>query len=130
MLISVQTGGVVPEQMEAEQGYRLIKDSGFDGVDWSLYHAWNKAEIYEGIWSGCVLELPFSKVKEAYAEEIEVIRKNGLIVCQAHAPFPPYVAGFPELDQHVGLVYENCIRLCQEVGCKYLVVHGLSLIHI
>ena len=126
MLLSVQTGGIVSEQMEPEQGYRLIKECGFDGVDWNLDHAWNYAEIYKRIWRDCVLEQPFSNVKEAYAEEIEIIRKNGLIVCQAHAPFPSYVADFPELDQHVGLIYENCIRLCQEVGCKYLVVHGIS----
>ena len=54
------------------------------------------------------------------------IKKNNLRITQAHAPFPAYIVGRPEtLDYCIG-VYKNVIKLCDAVGCKNLVIHGIS----
>lgn len=44
-----------------------------------------------------------------------------------HAPFPAYVAGKPESLDYMIEVYKKCILFCDRVGCKNLVIHGITL---
>lgn len=67
------------------------------------------------------------KVEEYFSAEYAELRKNGLEVTQAHAPFPAYVAGKPESLDYMIEVYKKCILFCDRVGCKNLVIHGITL---
>lgn len=125
MKITIQTGDVV-DQIGFEKGYQLIREAGFEGLDWNIDHGWNGAEVRKGILQNCVFEKSMDEIMEYYAEELGYIRKNNLTIDQAHAPFPAYVEGFEELDKRVIPIYENCIRLCDAVGCPALVIHGIS----
>ena len=44
MKICVQTGGLIGTYSPAE-AYRLIRDAGFEGVDWNIDHAWSNAMV-------------------------------------------------------------------------------------
>ena len=127
MRICVQTGGIVP-QLGNEKGYELIAKAGFNAIDWNLDRDLpvdaTKTLRYEGI---SILERPFEEVKAYYAPELEIIRKNGLTIAQAHAPFHAYIPGHPELLEFMIGIYKTCIRLCDWAGCKALVIHGISL---
>lgn len=125
MSISIQTGGLL-SYWGAADTFRMIREAGFDGIDWGLDEAWDRTVIQQGRWSPCVFEKPLPEVRAHYEEQLAEIIKNGLSICQAHAPFPPYVKGFPELlDRSIG-VYEQCIRFCDQVGIPKLVIHGIS----
>lgn len=125
MLLSVQTGDVV-DDLGFEAGYRLLRDCGFEAIDWNIDHAWDQGKIRRGELSGCVFEKSPEDVLAYYADELAEIRKNGLVITQAHAPFPAYVKGVPGLETYAAEMYRGCIRLCQAVGCKNLIVHGIS----
>ncbi len=128
MYISVQSGGVIPECEDMEKGYRMIREAGFEALDWNLDHAWDSAKIRRKELEHCIFEDSLEEIQAHYAGELEIIRKNGLVPYQAHAPFPVYVKGFPELTDYAIGVYKQCIRYCDSVGVKYLVIHGISLI--
>lgn len=125
MKISVQTGDLIGV-FGFEAGYAMIREAGFDGIDWNLDHAWNHAEVKTGHLGYCIFEEEMDTVLQHYAQELSIIRQNGLQIVQAHAPFPSFVAGFPEIRARVPRIYDHCIRLCKEAGVPYLVIHGIS----
>lgn len=126
MRICVQTGDVV-DDFTFGKGYRLLRECGFEGVDWNLDHAISPKALRAGELSGCIFERPLPEILEHYREELACIRECGLVISQAHAPFPAYVPGRPAVEDYVIGIYQNCIRLCDAVGCRNLVIHGISL---
>ncbi len=127
MKISVQNGGIV-EHIGQERGYAAIKEAGFTAIDWNIDHGLSSVRIRELTYAGnTIFERSTEEVLAHYAKELEIIRKHGLAITQAHAPFPAYVPGHPEVLEFMIPVYENCIRLCHHAGCKNLVIHGISL---
>ncbi len=125
MKISIQTGGLV-NYRGLEEGYRLIREAGFEAIDWNIDSAWDSSQFKKKQLPHCIFEDSLEDIHSYYREELEVIRKNGLEIWQAHAPFPPYVQGFPELNEYAIGVYKQCIRFCAGAGVRYLVVHGIS----
>jgi len=128
MEICVQSGGVV-EHIGIEKGYDAIAKAGFTAIDWNgTEHTLPGDRIrklqYEGT---CVFEQPLDAVLDYFAEEVAAIRKNGLTISQAHAPFPAYLPGHPEILEYMIGIYKRNIELCDAVGCKNLIIHGISL---
>ena len=127
MQISVQTGGIVTRLGE-ERCYEAIAMSGITAIDWNIDRNLPSPAIkelrHEGI---SVFERSFEEVLAHHEAEIAIIRKYGLTITQAHAPFPAYLPGHPELLDFMIGVYKNCIRLCHAAGCKNLIIHSISL---
>lgn len=127
MNICIQSGDI-PDRYGFREGYRKIREAGFDCIDWNLDHAAPSDQIkalrYEG---NCIFEKELDEIADFYEPELSAIRENGLSVSQAHAVFPAYVEGHPEvLDWTVG-VYKKSIAFMSLIGVKNLVVHGISL---
>ncbi len=126
MKLCVQTGDVV-DRFGFEKGYSIIAEAGFDGVDWNLDHAWHSSDIREKTYRGkCIFEKSLDEVTENYAAELELIKKSGLFVSQAHAPFPAYSQDDPDFLDYAIEVYKRNIEYCGSIGCKHLVIHGIS----
>ncbi len=127
MKISVQSQNLVRE-FGAESAYRMMREAGFEAVDWNIDHGWKFSEVLKapGLEGLSIFEKPIDDILEYYSEELAQIRKNGLTVSQAHAPFPPYATGREDILEYAIGIYQNCIRLCQAVGCKNLIIHGIS----
>ncbi len=128
MYISVQSAGVVPGRGDMEKGYRMIRDAGFEAVDWNLDLSWDSRKVKNKQLEHCIFEDSLEEIQAHFAAELAAIRGCGLVPYQAHAPFPPYVKGFPELNDYAIGIYQQCIRYCGSIGLKYLVIHGISLI--
>lgn len=132
MNICIQSGGII-EHIGAEKCYALFKKVGFKSIDWNLDHAliinhpdyasYMQNKKYVG---ASIFEKSLDEVIEYYAKELAIIKENGLTVNQAHAPFPAYRVGYPEFfDYYLKIVKRN-LEYCDYIGCKYLVVHGIS----
>lgn len=131
MRIGVQTGGVTDVIGQAA-GYAAIAQAGFTAIDWNIDHALFGHVLLEmaktGDFTGkCIFERPLEEVIAHYAEELALIRKNGLSIAQAHAPFPAYFPGHPEVLEYMIGIYCRAIELCDYAGCPNLVIHGISL---
>ena len=126
MKIGIQSGTFVKE-FGAEKAYKIYADVGFETIDLNLD---------TGLPSKLINGLKFEEhafansvddVEKFFSEEYAEIKKNGFEVSQAHAPFPAYVAGKPESLDYMIEVYKKCILYCDRIGCKNLVVHGITL---
>ena len=126
MRICIQTGDVT-DKIGKEEGYVLFKEAGFEGIDWNVDHAWNNSDINNGSYRGkCIFEKTLKEVMNHYKGELEIIHRNNLHISQAHAPFPCYVRKYPEVIDYAIKVYKRNIEFCGAVGCKNLVIHGVS----
>ncbi len=126
MKIGVQTGNVV-DRLGFERGYAAIKAAGFDSIDWSLDHAVKWGDMHNGTYRGkSILEKPLSDVISYYDEEVSYIRKNGLEIYSAHAPFPAYIFSNPDTMDYSIEIYKRNIEYCDYIGCKNLVIHPIQ----
>jgi len=127
MKICVQDGGI-REYFGEEYCYDLISKAGFDSIDWNIDQALPGSKIRKLEYQGqCIFEKSLDEVIAYYTPQLEIIKKNGLTISQAHAPFPAYVEGHPEVLEYMIGIYKRCIELCDYAGCRYLVIHGISL---
>lgn len=129
MLISVQNGGL--ERFSPKVYYKMIKDAGFEAVDWNIDHGWDRKQVIEnGSKAATVFTKEMDEILAHWEDQLSAIKENGLAIGQAHAPFPAYTRAYN--DAHVDFldfaieVYKKCILLCDRVGCPHLVVHGIS----
>ena len=115
MKISVQIGDLI-DLLGFETGYAMVREAGFDGIDWHLDHAWNPEEVKKGQISYCILEEEMDVILQHFAQELSIIKQNGLQITQAHAPYPSFVAEFPEIAARVPRIYDHCISLLTHKG--------------
>ena len=127
MELCVQSGTIVYD-FGFEAGYKMIREAGFTAIDWNIDTALNRAGLKsKPLKDLCIFEKTLDEVLEYYAEELKQIRANGLTISQAHSPFPTYMPERPETLDYTIKIYRRCIELCDAVGCKNLIVHGISL---
>ena len=128
MLLSVQTEGLI-SQFGVREGYKMIADAGFQAVDWNIDHAWNNRGVLErknGKVVRCIFDQPMEEIFDFYREELDAMKENGLVIGQAHAPFPAYKTDDPDWFEYAIHIYKKCIEFCEKVGCPHLVIHGIS----
>ena len=128
MKISVQTGGII-ENFGTKETYALIKEAGFEAIDWNIDHAWDPAIIWgkHQLPLGNIFEKELHEILEYFREELDAIKENGLKITQAHAVMPATHTYIPDLFPYFIENCKNCIRLCNAVGCQRLVVHGVCM---
>ena len=98
-----------------ENGLSLIKDSGFDGVDFSL----ETDVLYEAL-EGDYRE--WARSKRAYMDAI------GLECVQAHAPCNTVLYGDPLDESHKGFVeVTQAMEIAAIVGAPIIVVHAVMV---
>ena len=107
MKISVQTGGLI-EELGVENCYRAIAEAGFEAIDWNIDHSLRPALINAGNCEGnCIFEKDMEEILDYYSEELFHIKKNGLEITQAHAPFPAYVIDKPYVLDYMIKIYKK-----------------------
>ncbi len=127
MLLSVQSATVVND-FGSELGYKMIREAGFQAIDWNIDHSLKAKDLKSApLEDLCIFEKSLNECLAYYAEQLEQIRANGLTITQAHAPFPAYLPERPETLDYTIKLYRRCIEFCDAVGCKNLVIHGISL---
>ncbi len=121
MKIGVQTGGIL-DRFGLDEGFRIIKEAGFDCVDFNIDHGMAYKSIVNG-----VCESDFDKSYDEIAESLrpckEAAAKYGISFYQAHAPFPFYVKDYPDMNEYLYTVMEKSAFACSQVGCRYLIIH-------
>lgn len=128
MHIGVQSGATTQELGYA-QAYSLYRAAGFKSVDVNLNNevkdetAFRAGEFDK---ADSIFDHPLEEICKYFVPEFTEIKKNGLVVGQAHAPFPTYVPGKPESLDRIISITINCVKFCQKANIPYLVVHGVK----
>ena len=128
MYIGIQTGPT-SEELGYAKAYALYKEAGFDALDVNINNEIvDKAAFIAGDFrkADCIFDHPMDEIMAHFVPEFTEIERNGLVISQAHAPFPTYVPGKPEsLDRIIPIII-NCLKFCQIKSIPYLVVHGVK----
>ena len=128
MKISIQTQPMV-DYFGIRDAYRMIREAGFEAVDWGLDRAWRTSAVIAAkeFRDLCIFEKDLDTCLAHYAEELDAMRENGLVITQVHAPCPAYhVDAQPGMTDYAIGILSNVIRFCQAVGCPRVVIHAVS----
>jgi sugar phosphate isomerase/epimerase len=120
MKIGVQTANIIGPANIAE-GFQLIRECGFDCVDFNMNQQYEYRAIVEGKPSD-LFSRSDEEIFEFYRPYKEAAEASGVAFSQAHAPFPSYVASGPG-NEYVMDAIQKSIRVCGYIGIPYLVVH-------
>lgn len=122
MQIAVQTGGIIG-RFGIRDGFRIIKEAGFDSVDFNIDQLLPGRDINAGN-CACALDAPIEEVLEKIIRPYkEAAAEYGVEFYQAHAPFPFYKLGQDEMNEYLFMIMEKCAAICDYVDCRRMIVH-------
>ncbi len=120
MKLCVQTGSIL-EKYGIDEGFRMIRAAGFDGVDFNI----DQTLPGDVIRTGGTVPL-YDAGEEALIEAMrpykEAAERHGVEILQMHAPFPSLVKNEAG-SAYVLKAIKACIRAAAFFSCKYLIVH-------
>lgn len=136
MKIATQ-GYATTVRMDMDRAYKTIKQAGFEAIDWALdcqwkngrsVVCWDTSAIKSGekLVQNCIFDEDIDTIKAHFQPEIDTVKKYGLTITQAHAPFPAYDLNNPDFLDYAIETYKKILVLCQHAGCPRIVVHGIS----
>ena len=123
MKISVQTGGM-SERFGVEETYRLIRESGFEGVDANLDHVFSSGEVRRKNIPELLLNYSDETFFEFFKPWRDGAAKYGVENVQAHSVFPGWLpGGDSEYNDFLLDLQKKMIRASAFIGCRRLVIH-------
>jgi len=126
MRIGIQTKNVIRDDPYA--GFAMIKKAGFSCCDFSLNNYLTNTDIYEEKING-FFDSSIDELKDYFSDFKEAAKQYGIGIHQMHMPYPMYVpnAGEEMNDYLAKQMMQKSMQLCEYLGCRYIVVHGLKL---
>lgn len=125
--IGVQTRNVISD-VYPEEGFKLLKQTGFSCVDFSLNEYLKNKDIYQSnrnhFFDRSVVEL-----EQFFTPHKESAKRVGIKIHQIHMPYPVYVpTGKKELNDYLWHeMAPKSMYICNFLECPYIVVHGFKL---
>lgn len=112
-----------------DEAFRMIRDAGFDCVDYNIDHFLTGSDIVNG-----VVPPVFNEGEDAVFQAMmdytrpykEAADKYGITFNQLHTPFPTYAENQAGSDMVMASI-KACIRVAGQIGCKYIIVHPAFL---
>ena len=98
MKLSIQSQKLTG-QYGIEAAYRMIREAGFEAIDWNLDTEWKISEVKTAkkLENLCIFEKSQDEIDAYFAVELAEIHKNGLEITQAHAPFNAHSENNPNV---------------------------------
>lgn len=125
MKISVQTTNIIANDLSnVDLALKLIRDSGFDGIDLA-FPQYGIKEITAGERSP-FFDQTVDELLQAYEPVKRLVSAYGIEVVQAHAPYPTLL--YPDdkqMNDYLYAVTEKAIRIASFMGSKFIVVHPI-----
>lgn len=125
--IGVQTKNVVTDD-RPEEGFALLKQTGFSNADFSLNGYLLNTDLYRSRTNAFFNQTEL-ELERFFKPHREAARAAGITINQMHMPYPIYVPnGRGELNEYLwSVVAPKSMKVCAFFGCPYLVVHGFKL---
>lgn len=126
--IGVQTQNAVSDDNPLE-GYTMLKRNGFSCVDFSLNSYLKNTDIYKNKINPFFAQ-SVDELKAYFEPHVEAAAKAGIRIHQMHMPYPHYIPkGTDEVNDFLlNQMGPKSMEICNFMGCKYIVVHGLKLL--
>lgn len=127
MKISTQTWNVV-DDANPDDGYKLLKEAGFQVVDFSLHTYLKNTDIYKQELNS-FFNKTTEELKQYFLPQKIAAEKNNIEFHQMHMPYPLYVptSSRETNDYMVNVVASKSLEICSFLNCSYIVIHGFKL---
>lgn len=125
--IGVQTKNVVMDDNPIE-GFKLLKQSGFNCCDFSLNGYLKNTDIYSSDINR-FFDRSVSELLEFFRPHKEAAKAAGITINQMHMPYPIYVpTGTASVNDYLwNQVAVKSMEICSFLECKNIVIHGFKL---
>ncbi len=125
--IGVQTEDIIDDQ-EPEEGFRLLKHTGFSCADFSLNGYLTNKAVYRSKLNS-FFDRSDQELEKFFIPHKRGAQAAGIAIHQMHMPYPNYVPGAGrELNDYLqNVVAQKSLQICAFFDCPYLVVHGFKL---
>lgn len=122
MRISVQNSHVVAHY-GLDEGFKLLHDVGFQGVDFNLNNWFTPAQIKND--EPAPFDQPMEALYEIFRPYKEAAERQHMVVSQTHSPFPSMVLPPPSdtLNPRILESEKKAIAITGYLGSKYCVIH-------
>lgn len=126
---SIQTSGFMTDKTPCEykEKFKLIKDAGFDAIDFNLSCNLSSSDIVSNKRS------PYFDmgVEDIINKKIRPFKesayKNDIFIGQLHAPYPTYILGNNTMNEYILEVVKKTIQISAFLESSYVVVHPIML---
>lgn len=119
--IGIQSGYLYDDS-NYEYGLEMIKNAGFDCVDFNIDTKISIWEICKGKTDDFFTKSD-EELKEYYKPQKEAMERIGIKMSQMHGPFPIFNRDNKQATDILINATEKCLMLCGYFGCPYLIVH-------
>lgn len=116
--IGVETGGGVLDVAGIDEGFRMIREAGFDCVDFGMDHC-----VRAGGGCAAFFARPLDDILEAARPYREAAEKCGLSFGQAHAPISLHESRLDYDDDRTIDAVKKSIAMCAYLNCSHLIIH-------
>ena len=121
MKLSVSTAAAF-DLLGIDHAIRAIKEAGFEAIDLGLDSLFPTKDTMDEEYFSYLMD------EQRIRDVIELIKaatqKYGISIDQIHAP-TAYVAKKPRHTEFMRKTVSKCIELCQELDCRYIVIHPI-----
>ena len=120
--VGVQSAGWY-DKTKPTESFEYIKSCGFEAGDINIDHDISVAKLTrDGVYP-TVFDKPIDEFLENYIPLKEAAAATGVTIGQMHAPFPCWIEGKDEVNEHLIMVLDKCFALCEFLACPAVVVH-------
>ncbi len=121
--VGVQSGNWYDEK-KPEESIRLIKDCGFEGIDYNICNLFDATFDAKKLTS--FFDADLKTLFDYFAPMKNALQTYGVQVSQAHGPLRMYFPGEDAFNDYVIFVTEQIMAVCEYLDCRYLVIHPWS----
>lgn len=108
-----------------DEALEFIRTCGFDTLEYSIDRTLPAKNILDGTLT-TFYDADIEELLERYRPMKEAMKRHGVSLGQAHAPFPLYVEGADDVNDYLIQMVEKECAILQYLECPALVVHPYS----
>lgn len=125
--IGVQTQNVVQDK-NPQDGFRMLKEAGFDNCDFSLNGYLKNTDIYRGNMNR-FFDRSITDLEDFFSAHKKAANAEGVSIYQMHMPYPIFVPkAAEEVNEYLWKqVAVKSMQICHFLECRYIVIHGFKL---
>ena len=126
--IGVQTQNAIDDKCP-EIGFKMIREAGFDCVDFSLHGYLLNTDLYRGKCND-FFDKTIEELEQYFTPHKSAAKLVGIEINQMHMPYPMYI---PQAETALNNylmtnVAAKSLQICSFLYCQYIVIHGFTLI--
>lgn len=124
--VGLQTKGILPD-VSIEKGLKLIKDAGFDAIDFNVDAFLMNSDLYRGE-CNAFFDSSIQELNAYFGQYKAEMDRLGLVASQMHAPYPIWVdLKWEQNDYVMGNVIPKSIIIARTLGVPWVVIHPMKM---